>query len=339
MTNDHGIYEHIVGSDIFFGVVGMLECSSIFITNPLSLRRIADDLEFPTHKANYREFLHNNSRFHQPILIHDEHIRKKVHHTYRLQFLKDVVLARALDDSTFNVLNSCILYNQIDIINHVQQNPPFLQEIVRLYVSEEVLVGPRKDDEYTDTESMDTSGKSYGSLANGRQSPTSTAPFTFDPPGPLTESDVAFRREVVILIQQLCAMGKNVQLPARMALFRTLVDRGVLFAVQWTFGLDEKEEVSKVVINAAGEILSALLDHDLHGVRGHVHKQAIAIERENEAGRIDADRAETLLKVLCRVMTQSRDFAVQCQVGDALKALLDISQNPAISGVTPVSTV
>lgn len=27
MMNDHGIYEHILDDDIFFGVVGMLECT------------------------------------------------------------------------------------------------------------------------------------------------------------------------------------------------------------------------------------------------------------------------------------------------------------------------
>lgn len=30
MMNDHGIYEHILEDDIFFGVVGMLECTLCF---------------------------------------------------------------------------------------------------------------------------------------------------------------------------------------------------------------------------------------------------------------------------------------------------------------------
>ena len=296
----------------------------------------SDDGEFHTHKANYRDFLRENSRFHQPIAIEDDTIRKKVHHTYRLQFLKDVVLARTLDDSTFNVLNSCIIFNQIDIINHIQQDPTFLRAIVKLYVSEEVLNGPKKDSEDAETESADT-GKSNGTIANGQHSLPLTTPFTFGPPDQLAEDDIILRREVVILIQQLCAMGKNVQLPARMALFRTLVDQGILFAVQWAFGLNEREEASKAVISAGGEIMSALLDHDLHGVRGHVFKQAVAIEREKDAGRIGADRAETLLRLMCRIMAQSRDLAVQCQIGDLLKALLDISQNATGPGATPVS--
>jgi protein phosphatase-4 regulatory subunit 3 len=52
-------------------------------------------------------------------------------------------------------------------------------------------------------------------------------------------------------------MGKNVQLPARMALFRTLVDRGVLFAVQWALNLPEKDDANKEMFAAAGEVLTA----------------------------------------------------------------------------------
>ena len=74
-----------------------------------------------------------------PVPLRDETIQKKIHHTYRLQFLKDVVLARAIDDSTFNVLNSCILFNQIDIINHVQNDPAFLLEVVCTFLDDNMI--------------------------------------------------------------------------------------------------------------------------------------------------------------------------------------------------------
>ncbi|KAH7931318.1 DUF625-domain-containing protein [Leucogyrophana mollusca] len=319
MMNDHGIYEHILDDDIFFGVVGMLEY----------------DPEFPSHKANYREFLHLTSRFHQPIPIQDEAIQKKVHHTYRLQFLKDVVLARALDDSTFNVLNSCIIFNQIDIINHVQQDSIFLREIVGLFVSEEILAGGSKEkvveNGKAEGEKMDVDAKPgaqpkpNGAVVNGQSS--RSTPFSFGPPDNLSDHEVSLRKEVIILIQQLCVMGKNVQLPARMALFRSLVDRGILFAAQWALALPEKVETNLPMISAAGEIIAAILDHDLNGVRGHVWKQSTAILREVEAGRDGADKADTLLKLMCRIMVQSRELAVQSQVGDALKVLLEIASS------------
>lgn len=244
--------------------------------------------------------------------------------------MKDVVLARALDDSTFNVLNSCIIFNQIDIINHVQQDVVFLGEVVGLYVDDDMLSGGglKKETSKSEAEGMDvdkspsSEGKPNGDQVNG-----SASRIAFAPPDELTEEEKALRSEVVFLIQQLCVMGKNVQLPARMALFRALVDRGILFAVQWAFSLPEKDDKSKPVISAAGEILAALLDHDLNGVRGHVMKQIVAIDKEKEARKKGADKADTLLALLCKMMAQSRDLAVQSQVGDALKVWLEIPQN------------
>lgn len=325
-----------------------------------------DDPDFPGHKANYREFLHQTSHFHQPIPIRDVAIQRKIHHTYRLQFLKDVVLARALDDSTFNVLNSCIIFNQIDIITHVQQDYTFLREVVRLFVDEEMLSGANggtpnrkiplpgqpqqpahgpimislngngdSPEEKDDSTAMDVDPKQPPSpkLTNGT-SPMNgrtkrSGSYAFAPPEGLSEEDIALRREVIILVQQLCVMGKNVQLPARMALFRALVDRGVLFGVQWALSLPEKEASSKPMISAAGEILVALLDHDLNGVRGHVLKQVVAIEKEREAKKRGADKAETILEMACRIMAQSRDLAVQSQVGDALKVWMDLPPGEA----------
>ncbi|KAG1833574.1 component of IIS longevity pathway SMK-1-domain-containing protein [Suillus variegatus] len=305
MIHDHGLYEHILDDSVFFGAVGMLEY----------------DPEFPNHKANYREFLHVTSKFHQPIPIQDIMIQKKIHHTYRLQFLKDVVLARALDDSTFNVLNSCIIFNQIDIINHVQQDTMFLREILSLYVNEEVLTGGKDKDEKR--EEMDVDGKPNGARANG--STSTPRPFSFGPPDNLSEHELALRREVLVLIQQLCVMGKNVPLAARISLFRSLVNRGILFAVQWAFSLSENDPEAKTTISIAGEVMSALLDHDLNGVRNHITKQASAIERESKEGRPMGEQAETLLRIMCKVLTHTRDLALQCQVGDALKTMLDVS--------------
>ncbi|KAJ7506513.1 component of IIS longevity pathway SMK-1-domain-containing protein, partial [Mycena galericulata] len=318
MLNDHNLYEHILSDDLFPGVVGMLEY----------------DPEFPTHKANYREFLAQTTHFHEPIPIQDAGMQRKIHHTYRLQFLKDVVLARALDDSTFNVLNSCIIFNQIDIITHVQQDHSFLREVVRLYVDEEVLTGaaPRRaaPSQQAQSPANGTSPNELPSSNGITPSPATAAAakragsYSFAPPDELSEDEIRLRRQVMFLVQQLCAMGKNVQLPARMALFRTLVDRGVLFAVQWALSLPETDPAGRVVIGAGGEVFAALLDHDAYGVRAHVLKQVLAIEKERDAKKRGADKAQTLAQLVCGIVAHSGDLAVQSQMGDALKVWLDI---------------
>ncbi|KAF9266258.1 DUF625-domain-containing protein [Marasmius fiardii PR-910] len=357
MLNDHSMYEHILDDDLFFGVVGILEY----------------DAEFPQHKANYRDFLHQSSQYHQPIRIADQSIQRKVHHTYRLQFLKDVVLARVLDDSTFNVLNSCIIFNQIDIINHIQSDATFLREVVKLYVDEDMLGGggggkkappPVKKEPVTislngsldatltpETAESTSSPPNppNGTLPNGKPAapdvpstsvpPSKSQTYGYAPPEQLSEEELAHRREVILLIQHLCVMGKGVQLPARMSLFRALVDRGILFAVQWALSLPEKDPISRPVISAGGEILGTLLDHDLNGVRGHVLKQVVAIEKERIAGKKGADRAETIVKMVCGILTKSNDLAVQSLVGDALKVWLDIPVNGEIGPANTAETV
>ncbi|KAL6307189.1 component of IIS longevity pathway SMK-1-domain-containing protein [Sparassis latifolia] len=318
MLNDHSLYEHILEDDLFFGVVGMLEY----------------DPEFPTHKANYRDFLRQTSQFHQPIPLGDETIQKKIHHTYRLQFLKDVVLARAIDDSTFNVLNSCIIFNQIDIINYVQNDPSFLPEVVATFMDDELLAAvglpaksrePEKEkNSQMDSEKMDVDQPE--AKTNGAVNPIGIAEGAPSSAPPSSDDEFKRRCEVVLLIQQLCAMGKNVQLPARMTLFRALVERGIVFAVQWGLDQSETEENGRQMIAASGEILTALLDHDVGGVRTHVMKQLTRMEHEKASGKKIVAK-ETVLELMCRILVRSRDLAVQSQVGEALKLLLETQQD------------
>jgi protein phosphatase-4 regulatory subunit 3 len=257
-----------------------------------------DDPEFPIHKANYRDFLRHSTRYHQPVTIHDPLIQKKIHHTYRLLFLKDVVLARALDDSTFNVLSSCIIFNQIDIITHVQNDVQFLQDIVDLFLRPNL----------SPSISLNGTKNKIGINADTNSDPMSNG-VDFD--------EDRRPREVILLIQQLCIMGKNVQLPTRMALFKTLVDRGIVHAVQWALSQPEGTETGQQIIAVAGEILITLLDHDVNGVREHVVKQCEGFESRES-------RDESLLTLLCGLMVRSRDLAVQTLVGDSLRLMLEM---------------
>ncbi|KAL4900189.1 hypothetical protein BDW74DRAFT_102888 [Aspergillus multicolor] len=117
LLNDSTIIETVVTDSVILGVVGALEY----------------DPEFPTHKANHRLYLSDKSRFKEVVPIRDQTIRRKIRYTWRLQYLKDVVLARILDDPTFSVLNSMIFYNQVDIVNHIQSDASFLKELFSVF--------------------------------------------------------------------------------------------------------------------------------------------------------------------------------------------------------------
>ncbi|KAL8697657.1 MAG: hypothetical protein Q9201_007018 [Fulgogasparrea decipioides] len=113
LLNDTQIIEYAVSDDMVMGVVGALEY----------------DPDFPTHKANHRRYLKDRSKYKEVVPIQDLAIKKKIHSTWRLLYLKDVVLARILDDPTFSVLNSLIFFNQVDIVSHLQGNTEFLEEL------------------------------------------------------------------------------------------------------------------------------------------------------------------------------------------------------------------
>ena len=79
------------------------------------------------------------------VKIDDEGIKRKIHSTYRLQYLKDVVLARILDDPTFSVLNSLIFFHQVDIVGHLQTNLSFLKELFSIFGPKEQSLQRKKD--------------------------------------------------------------------------------------------------------------------------------------------------------------------------------------------------
>ncbi|KAK8105989.1 hypothetical protein PG999_009348 [Apiospora kogelbergensis] len=117
LLNDTSIIEHAVSDECVIGVVGALEY----------------DPDFPSHKANHRQWLKDSGRYKEVVRIEDASILRKVHQTYRLLYLKDVVLARILDDNTFSVLNSLIFFNQVDIVQHIQANQAFLGELFDIF--------------------------------------------------------------------------------------------------------------------------------------------------------------------------------------------------------------
>lgn len=104
-----------------------------------------DDPDFPSHKANHRQYLADESKFKEVVKIENPDIKKKIHYTYRLQYLKDVVLARILDDPTFSVLNSLIFFHQVDIVNHLQSNSQFLTELFGIFRPQETSQQRKKD--------------------------------------------------------------------------------------------------------------------------------------------------------------------------------------------------
>ena len=66
-------------------------------------------------QQHHRDFLRDKVVFKEVVPIADPALRAKIHQTYRLAYLKDVVLPRVLDDATFATFSSLILFNNVEV--------------------------------------------------------------------------------------------------------------------------------------------------------------------------------------------------------------------------------
>lgn len=234
---------------------------------------LVDDPDFPHLKASYRQFFSDVAKFRQVVEIRDSSIRMKIHHLFRVQYLRDVVLARMLDDGTFGILNGFVFFTQVDIINYIQGNDAFLNELLSGFRDER--------------------------------------PGSPNPDSPLDER----RRDIVLLLNQLMILGKGVQLPNRLALYRNLIDRGLLYAVEWSFRRNEAQ-----LLHAGAEILTLAVELDVNAVRMHVLK-------EDEAKR------RSLIVDIIALLSRTKNMGLLSQVGDSLRNLLDTSGEENVSAV------
>jgi protein phosphatase-4 regulatory subunit 3 len=108
-----------------FDLMGTLECSFII---RFKVSQIIDDPELP-RKQNHREYLKNFVVFREVVPFDNPALVAKIHMTFRISYMKDVVLPRLLDDPTFATLNSLIFFNNVEIVGQIQSDAKFLSEV------------------------------------------------------------------------------------------------------------------------------------------------------------------------------------------------------------------
>ncbi|KAJ1659426.1 Platinum sensitivity protein [Dispira simplex] len=109
MAND-AILEAILEDRRILPVMGMLEY----------------DPEYHQAKANHRAYLSDRARFKEVVPITDPVVRRKIHQSFRLQYLKDTILARMLDDSIYQTISTKIFHHNMDIVMAVGGNHDLL---------------------------------------------------------------------------------------------------------------------------------------------------------------------------------------------------------------------
>ncbi|XP_024045234.1 serine/threonine-protein phosphatase 4 regulatory subunit 3 isoform X3 [Citrus clementina] len=81
------------------------------------------------HVQHHRNFLKEHVVFKEAIPIRDPLVLSKIHQTYRVGYLKDVVLARVLDEATVANLNSIIHGNNAYVVSLLKDDSTFIQEL------------------------------------------------------------------------------------------------------------------------------------------------------------------------------------------------------------------
>lgn len=230
-----------------------------------------DDAELPSHRAPYRQHYTNIAKYREVVPIRDPGIQNKIHQTYRLHYLREVVLSRMLDEGTFGILNGIIFFNQVDIINHVQNNDPLLVE----------LLSPFK-----------------GQTASAEPDNT-----------PLDEK----KRDALLFLHQLLILSKPVQMAGRLALYRGLIDRGLLYVIEWAFRRKEDQ-----ILHTASEILTFTLEHDTNAVRNHILKEEDA-------------KTTTLLAEMTGIQASTENIGLASHLSDSIRSLLDVPSETEVS--------
>ncbi|MBA0780407.1 hypothetical protein Gotri_004507 [Gossypium trilobum] len=112
MLNSPQVFEKIFGDELIIDIIGSLEYDP-----------------FVPQVQQYRKFLKEQAVFKEVIPFKNPVVLSKIHQTYRVGYLKDVVLARVLDDATVASLNSIIHSNNAIVISLLKDDSTFIQEL------------------------------------------------------------------------------------------------------------------------------------------------------------------------------------------------------------------
>ncbi|XP_078505439.1 serine/threonine-protein phosphatase 4 regulatory subunit 3B isoform X2 [Lissotriton helveticus] len=80
---------------------------------------------------SHREFLTKTAKFKEVIPITDSELRQKIHQTYRVQYIQDIILPTpsVFEENFLSTLTSFIFFNKVEIVSMLQEDEKFLSEV------------------------------------------------------------------------------------------------------------------------------------------------------------------------------------------------------------------
>jgi len=130
LLNKNALFELMFAEDTIFDVVGCLE----FDPNLTSPKR-------------HREYLKKIASFHEVIKINNPDLLSKIHQTYRVQYIQEVVLPTpsVFEENMLSTLSSFIFFNKNEIVTQLQDDEKFLTELFNQLTDEDTDENRRKE--------------------------------------------------------------------------------------------------------------------------------------------------------------------------------------------------
>ncbi|XP_033734679.1 serine/threonine-protein phosphatase 4 regulatory subunit 3A-like isoform X2 [Pecten maximus] len=130
LLNKNELFEIVFADETIFDVVGVLEY----------------DPSLP-QPAKHREYLRNTAKFKEVIPITNQELLNKIHQTYRVQYIQDVILPTpsVFEENMLSTLTSFIFFNKVEIVSMIQEDEQFLTTLFAELTDDETDDNVRRD--------------------------------------------------------------------------------------------------------------------------------------------------------------------------------------------------
>lgn len=273
------------------------------------------DSEYPNFKACHRDFLKDKSKFKSvidiPNLVEGTDTENNDNLTifkkdFFLNFLKNVALARFLDDQTYNTISSLIYFNQVEIINFLKdskKNDNFCEKLFCLYNDE---VTPFDDDTTTDLSKVKPSSE--------------------------------IKRDGVRMLHQYVLITKSLQSYQKSEFFSVLVNTGLFKMIGFALKDDD------INIRVLGtELIAVIIDQDVSLVNSvdcepptnnakpplesKLEKNQFELktnpDEKDQGPKLTLSDDMTLTLILSKLLLEDKNPGLKIQAFGALRILLD----------------
>ncbi|XP_042698579.1 serine/threonine-protein phosphatase 4 regulatory subunit 3B isoform X7 [Chrysemys picta bellii] len=208
----------------------------------------------------HREFLTKTAKFKEVIPITDSELRQKIHQTYRVQYIQDIILPTpsVFEENFLSTLTSFIFFNKVEIVSMLQEDEKFLSEVFAQLTDEATDDDKRRELGMDDLQVRSAATDIFSYLVEF--SPSMVREFVMQE---AQQSDDDILLINVVIEQMICdtdpELGGAVQL---MGLLRTLIDPENMLAtanVRKCKGKTEKSEFLNFFYNHCMHVLTAPL--------------------------------------------------------------------------------